>query len=81
MTNRIDAVYENGVFRPVNSVNLAQGARVRLAVEPAEEASSHDPQRLARALEEIAAMPLEGAPAGFDLADHDKILYGGEDGR
>jgi len=32
MTHRIEAVYEKGVFRPVDAVALAEGARVRLAL-------------------------------------------------
>jgi len=36
MTRNLDAVYENGAFRPTGDVdiNLPDGARVRLTVEP-----------------------------------------------
>jgi predicted DNA-binding antitoxin AbrB/MazE fold protein len=33
MSQRIDAVFENGVFRPEAPVNLADGERVSLSVE------------------------------------------------
>jgi predicted DNA-binding antitoxin AbrB/MazE fold protein len=33
MNQRIDAVFENGVFRPEAPVNLADGERVSLSVE------------------------------------------------
>ena len=79
MTNRIEAVYERGVFRPVQAVSLAEGARVELAYETT--SPSPDPQELARALDEIAALPCEGPDDGFSGADADRILYGGEDAR
>ena len=36
MTRNLDAVYENGAFRPTGDadISLADGARVRLTVEP-----------------------------------------------
>jgi predicted DNA-binding antitoxin AbrB/MazE fold protein len=33
MTHDIDAIYDHGVFRPVDPVALPEGARVRLLVE------------------------------------------------
>ena len=36
MTKNVDAVYENGAFRPTSDVgiDLADGTRIRLTVEP-----------------------------------------------
>lgn len=34
MNQRIDAIFENGVFRPETPVNIADGQRVSLDVEP-----------------------------------------------
>jgi predicted DNA-binding antitoxin AbrB/MazE fold protein len=34
MSQRIDAIFENGVFRPEVPVNIAEGQRVLLNVEP-----------------------------------------------
>jgi len=36
MTRNLDAIYENGVFRPIGDADIAlsNGARVRLSVEP-----------------------------------------------
>jgi len=34
MSTQIDAVFENGVFRPIRSVALPEHQRVRLTVEP-----------------------------------------------
>lgn len=40
MTQIIDAVYEKGVFRPLELVTLADGQKVKLSVEAAEGAPS-----------------------------------------
>ena len=75
----IQAIYEGGVFKPCEPVALAEGTKVELTIHrpfvPA------DPASLLRALEEIAALPLESPDDGFSGADHDKILYGGDDAR
>lgn len=76
MTNRITAVFEHGVFRPVNPVSLAEGSRVELAYEA--EQPLKPPQAMLEAIEEIAKMPLEGPNDGFSGADHDRVLYGEE---
>ena len=78
MSNRITAVYEKGVFRPIEPVTLAEGSRVELQIETPP-APNPDPQKLAQALAEIAALPLQSPNDGFSGADHDKLLYGGED--
>lgn len=76
MTNRITAVFEHGVFRPVTPVSLQEGARVELAYES--EQPLKPPQAMLEAIEEIAKLPLEGPDDGFSGADHDRILYGEE---
>src|SRR6185437_2880134 len=74
MTNRITAVFEHGVFRPVTPVTLHEGARVELAFESEQPLKA--PQAMLEDIEEIARMPLEGPNDGFPGADHDRILYG-----
>jgi len=78
MTDRVEAVFENGVFRPLSPVALREGERVELAYE--QPTPTPDPQSLARALDEIAALPLE-TDERFDPVDADQVLYGGEDAR
>ena len=34
MTTRVEAIFENGVFRPVRSVPLAESQRVTLTIDP-----------------------------------------------
>ena len=74
MTNRVKAVFENGVFRPIETVSLADGTNVELSFE--NRAPLKPPQPLVEALAEIARMPVEGPDEGFSGADHDNVLYG-----
>ena len=73
MTTTIQAVYENGVLRPLTPLPLSEGQRVRVIVAP-EEATR--PQSAASILAEIAAMPVEGSGEPFTSRDHDQVLYG-----
>jgi predicted DNA-binding antitoxin AbrB/MazE fold protein len=79
MTNRIRAIYERGVFRPTEPVALKDGSRVDLEFEVP--TPPPDAKELAAALAEIAALPVEGPDDGFSGADHDKLLYGGDEAR
>lgn len=73
MNKEIEAVYERGVFRPLEPLRLPEGARLRLILvnRPGQEKA----RRAAERLSEIAALPLEGAPEGFSGKDHDSVLY------
>jgi predicted DNA-binding antitoxin AbrB/MazE fold protein len=37
MSEAVEAIFENGVFRPLQPVELAEGERVKLTVAPADE--------------------------------------------
>jgi predicted DNA-binding antitoxin AbrB/MazE fold protein len=81
----IEAVYEHGVLRPTQPIDLAEGARVEIIVIPESSAirailPSRTPAEVAA---RIAAMPMESSPIGFSGEDHDAILYGtaGDDSR
>ena len=67
MTQNVDAVYENGAFRPTGNVgvDLANGTRVRLTVEPVA-------QHAARNILELAASVYAGLP-DEDVADVERI--------
>ena len=82
MDNRIEAIYENGVFKPLGEVRLPDHLRVVLRIEP--ESHGADEGVLARqrhalaALDaEMAALPDNSPDDGLSSADHDRILYGG----
>jgi predicted DNA-binding antitoxin AbrB/MazE fold protein len=84
MSQEIRAIYENGLFRPLDPVSLTNHDEVSLVVVlPKVEASSTDDVKLARqreslreALDEADQMPLESPDDGFSGADHDLVLYG-----
>jgi predicted DNA-binding antitoxin AbrB/MazE fold protein len=82
MTQRVQAIYENGVFRPLTPVAIEDRGLVMLAIEVAA-AQAADDQLLLRQREALAALRAEmeampvAAPAdGFSGADHDRLLYG-----
>lgn len=73
MTKEIEAVYEQGMIRPLQPLELPEGARLDLIV------ITHDEPRTngntAEILAEIAALPLEGSGDTFAGREHDSILY------
>jgi len=88
MTQFIQAIYEQGVFRPLEPVELAEHAQVSLVVSQDGSRDTLTPmsgdcaliQRqqasLAKLRSEMEALP-PGAPQdGLGGADHDLILYG-----
>jgi predicted DNA-binding antitoxin AbrB/MazE fold protein len=67
MTITIDAVFENGTFKPTQPVALAEGTPVRLTIDTADEDA--DP------LDAVIGVCTEGPD--ISLAErHDAILYG-----
>jgi predicted DNA-binding antitoxin AbrB/MazE fold protein len=73
MTKEIEAVYEQGLIRPLQPLELPEGARLDLIVITNEEDKHNG--TAARILAEIAALPLEGSSDDFAGRDHDSILY------
>ncbi len=86
MSRTIPAIFDSGVFRPLQPVDLAEGTQVEVHVPivPSSKAATElSPEELARQraaieefLAEIESLPLEGPDDGFSGRDHDKILYG-----
>ena len=91
MNQPIDAIYDNGVFKPLVPLALPDQARVKLTVEeesvaaPIEQSdvSATDAEVLTRqtaALEEmrqkIAQLPQHRNNDGWSVRQHDEILYG-----
>jgi predicted DNA-binding antitoxin AbrB/MazE fold protein len=86
MSRTIPAIFDAGVFRPLEPVELAEGTHVVVQVSAAApEALKEElsPEYLARQqaaiaefLAEIESLPDEGPDDGFSGRDHDKILYG-----
>jgi predicted DNA-binding antitoxin AbrB/MazE fold protein len=72
MSRTVSAVYENGVFRPLEEVELDEGEEVEVLLDSTHKPSAEDSQRI---LDEIAELPVESENNGFSSADHDLVLY------
>ena len=73
MTKEIEAVYEQGIIRPLQPLELAEGTRLDLIVMTHEQPKSNG--NATEILAEIAALPLEGTNDAFTGREHDSILY------
>lgn len=83
MSHTIHAIFDAGVFRPLEPVELAEGTQVEVNVPAAAPPAELSPEELVRQQAAIAkflakmeALPNEGPDDGFSGRDHDKILYG-----
>jgi len=73
MTKEIEAVYEHGMIRPLQPLELPDGTRLDLIVITHEQPKTNG--NAAQILAEIAALPLEGSADVFAGREHDSILY------
>ena len=73
MTKEVEAVYEQGMIRPLEPLELPERARLDLIVITHEEPKTNG--NAAEILAEIAALPLEGSSDTFAGREHDSILY------
>jgi len=71
MSTLITAIYEDGILRPLQDINLSENQRVKLEIIPEAETSLVESQK--RALLEIAGIGNSGLK---DVArKHNKYLY------
>ncbi len=77
MTKKIEAVYEQGMIRPLQRLELPEGTRLVLFVVSKQGTTNG---KAAEILAEIAALPVEGASETFAGAEHDTILYPSKSG-
>jgi len=73
MTKEIEAIYEQGLIRPLQPLELPEGARLDLIVITHEQQKTNG--NTAEILAEIAALPLEGSSDDLAGCEHDSILY------
>ena len=73
MTKEIEAIYEQGVIRPLEPLELPEGARLDVIVITHEQPKING--NAAEILADIAALPLEGSSDAFTGREHDSILY------
>ena len=76
MTKEIEAIYEHGIIRPLQSLELPEGSRLEVIVITHDQTKAHG--NIAETLAEIAALPLEGKTDSFSGRDHDSTLYSKE---
>jgi predicted DNA-binding antitoxin AbrB/MazE fold protein len=81
MSQQIDAIYENGMLRPLVPLVLPDQTRVKLTVEA--ELPTEDEEKLAKqkaALEamfqEVDKLPQHHNNDGWSVRQHDELLYG-----
>lgn len=67
MAITVDAIYQNGVLKPVRPLILVEGSEVRLTISPLDE--DFDP------LEEVIGICDDGPEISL-AARHDEFLYG-----
>lgn len=75
MSEKISAIYENGVLVLEKPLSVSEGSKVEIVVVSKNTKEKRTPAEI---LAELAALPLEGKTDKFSGRDHDKILYGGK---
>jgi predicted DNA-binding antitoxin AbrB/MazE fold protein len=84
MDLEVNAIFENGVLRPLAPVALGERAEVHLKITPfaANGDSPRDgelarqSQAVSEMLAEFAGLPQPAEGEAFSGTDHDRILYG-----
>lgn len=74
MTTTIEAVYEGGVFRPMQQIALTDGTHVEVLIPAV--ARPRDPKAVAARLSQIAAKASRSGRPESTSRDHDRYLYG-----
>lgn len=78
----VEAIYESGVLRLLEPVELEEGTRVavtmaKMSQPPLNKTETRSPLEIVR---EIAALSVPGNGEETGSRDHDRILYGGPNG-
>jgi predicted DNA-binding antitoxin AbrB/MazE fold protein len=82
MTLHTDAIFEDGVLRPLSPLNLREHEVVSLSIvsstEPAALESVGERQRnvLLAYVAKVESTPSPQAADGFSNRDHDRLIYG-----
>ena len=71
MIKKIEAVYEHGMIRPLQPLELLDGTPLDLIVITHEQRETNG--NAAQILAEIAALPLEGSTDAFAGREHDSF--------
>jgi predicted DNA-binding antitoxin AbrB/MazE fold protein len=84
MSQEFRAIYENGLFRPLDPVSVGEHDVISLVIVPAPavDQSNEDDvlvrqrKALAEMFAEADSLPLENPDDTFSGRDHDLVLYG-----
>jgi predicted DNA-binding antitoxin AbrB/MazE fold protein len=78
MNTQIPAVFNDGVFRPLVPVTMAEGTRVQIEVQAGEDQISFNELQASwqEFLKEVESLPDHAPDDGLTNRDHDQILYG-----
>ncbi len=80
MTTTVEAIYEAGVLRLLEPVELPEGAQVKVTVVANGvkllDGPKTDPRTPAQIMAEIAALSISHGEVETSSRDHDHILYG-----
>jgi predicted DNA-binding antitoxin AbrB/MazE fold protein len=74
MTTTIQAVYEGGIFRPIQPISLTEGTQVEVLISA--QSALRDPKTVASRLAQIAEKAPRGGQSESTSRDHDRFLYG-----
>ena len=82
MSRTIPAIFDAGVFRPLEPVELAQGTQVELQLNLAEPTIAKDNGAPAASgwleyVDRMESLPDNSPKDGLSNRDHDRIIYGG----
>ncbi|EAW34799.1 antitoxin family protein [Lyngbya sp. PCC 8106] len=69
----LQAIYEQGMLRLMQPVDLPEGTSVKVIITAND--STQEENNPADILAQIAALPLESDQENFSGRDHDQILY------
>ena len=81
MSHTIPAIFDSGVFRPLEPVDLADGTQVVLQLEDsisttADEVDEETRQSWLDYLDRMESLPDQSPQDGLTNRDHDRIIYG-----
>jgi predicted DNA-binding antitoxin AbrB/MazE fold protein len=81
MSRTIPAIFDAGVFRPLEPVDLAQGTHVELRLQVPSPPVSHEMDDATKRawrdyLDRMESLPDNSPADGLTNRDHDRIIYG-----
>lgn len=82
MSRTIPAIFDAGVFRPLEPVDLAQGTQVELQLRLPVSAVDKEGDEVTKCawsdyLDRMESLPDSSPRDGLTNRDHDRIIYGG----